>query len=151
AGLIASQRLDAETQSINAAIGNANRADQVVNIAEGGLNEVSGLLTELQGLVTNSANTAGLSDDEKKANQLQIASILQTIDRVASATSFQGKRLLNGSLDYTTSNVAAGVTQYKVNGAKLSNGQSLAVSAIVTKSAQTGGLFLSLAGASLNL
>ena len=71
AGLIASQRLDSETKSLNAAIGNANRADQVVNIAEGGLNEVSGLLTELQGLVTNSANTAGISDDEKKANQRQ--------------------------------------------------------------------------------
>src|SRR4051812_35841189 len=150
AGLIASQRLDAEAKSISAAISNANRADQVVNIAEGGLNEVSGLLTELQGLVTNTANTAGLSDDEKKANQLQIDSILQTIDRVSAATSFQGKRLLNGTLDYQTSSVAAGVTSYKVNGAKLSNGGSLAVQAIVTKSAQQAGLYLSTNGA-LNL
>jgi flagellin len=150
AGLIASQRLDSEAKGINAAIGNANRADQVVNIAEGGLNEVSGLLTELQGLVTNTANSAGLSEDEKKANQLQIDSILQTIDRVSGATAFQGKRLLNGTLDYTTSTVAAGVTSYKVNGAKLSGGAALAVQAIVTKSAQTGGLYLS-TGATLNL
>ena len=150
AGLIASQRLDSETKSLNAAIGNANRADQVVNIAEGGLNEVSGLLTELQGLVTNSANTAGISDDEKKANQLQIDSILQTIDRVSGSTAFQGKRLLNGTLDYNTSGVAAGVASYKVNGAKLSGGAPLAVQAIVTKSAQTGGFYLS-TGATLNL
>jgi flagellin len=150
AGLIAAQRLDSEAKSLNAAIGNANRADQVVNIAEGGLNEVSGLLTELQGLVTNTANSAGLSDDEKKANQLQIDSILQTIDRVSGATAFQGKRLLNGTLDYQTSSVAAGVTAYKVNGAKLSNGGSIAVQALVTKSAQTGGLYLS-TGATLNL
>lgn len=150
AGLIASQRLDSEAKSISAAISNANRADQVVNIAEGGLNEVSGLLTELQGLVTNTANSAGLSDDEKKANQLQIDSILQTIDRVSGATAFQGKKLLNGTLDYTTSSVAAGVSTYKVNGAKLSNGGSLAVQALVTKSAQNAGLFLSTNGA-LNL
>lgn len=150
AGLIASQRLDSEAKSLNQAISNANRADQVVNIAEGGLNEVSGLLTELQGLITNTANSAGLSDDEKKANQLQIDSILQTIDRVSGATSFQGKRLLNGTLDYTTSTVAATVSTYKVNGAKLSNGASLSVQAIVTKSAQSAGLFLS-TGGNLNL
>ena len=150
AGLIASQRLDSEVKGLNAAIGNANRADQVVNIAEGGLNEVSGLLTELQGLVTNSANSAGLSDDEKKANQLQVDSILQTIDRVSGATAFQGKRLLNGTLDYTTTAVAAGVSTYKVNGAKLSGGAPLAVQAIVTKSAQNAGLFLSTNG-NLNL
>ena len=98
AGLIASQRLDAEAKSLNQAIANANRADQVVNIAEGGLNEVSGLLTNLQGLLTSSASKAGLSKEEKDANQLQIDSILQTIDRVASATNFQGIKLLNGNL-----------------------------------------------------
>jgi flagellin len=150
AGLIASQRLDSEVTSLNAAISNANRADQVVNIAEGGLNEVSGLLTQLQGLVTNTANSAGLSDDEKAANQLQIDSILQTIDRVSGATAFQGKRLLNGTLDYQTSGVSSTVDSFKVNGAKLSNGASLNVQALVTKSAQTGGLFLS-TGNTLNL
>ena len=54
AGLIASENLRSELKSTNAAIDNANRADQVVNIAEGGLQEVSGLLTELQGLITAS-------------------------------------------------------------------------------------------------
>ena len=81
AGLIASENLRSELKATNAAIDNANRADQVVNIAEGGLQEVSGLLTELQGLVTASASKAGLSASEKSANQLQIDSILQTIDR----------------------------------------------------------------------
>lgn len=150
AGLIASENLRSEKSSINAAISNSERADQVVNIAEGGLSEVSGLLQELQGLVTNTANNAGLSDSEKKANQLQIDSILQTVDRIAGSTSFQGKRLLNGNLDYTTSNVAAGVTDYRVNGAKLSKGATLGVQAIVTASAQQAGLFLSAGGAALN-
>ena len=59
AGLIASENLKSEITATTAAIGNAERADQVVNIAEGGLQEVSGLLNELQGLLTTSANTAG--------------------------------------------------------------------------------------------
>ena len=82
-------------KALNQAIANADRADQVINIAEGGLQEVSNLLSELQGLITASASGAGLSVEEKQANQLQIDSILQTIDRISSATNFQGIKLLN--------------------------------------------------------
>jgi flagellin len=146
AGLIASEALRAEKSSLNAAVSNAERADQVVNIAEGGLQEVSNLLTELQGLLTASANDAGLSVEEKEANQLQIDSILQTIDRVSGATEFQGTKLLNGNFDYQTTNVASGVTDFAVRGAKL-DGSTLSVDAIVTQSAQQAGLLLSFGGA----
>ena len=148
AGLIASQNLRAEKGSITQAISNAERADQVVNIAEGGLNEISGLLTELQSLVTATANTAGLSVEEKEANQLQIDSILQTIDRVASATSFQGTKLLNGTFDYTVSSVAGAVDNFKVNGAKIEFNGKLDVDVVVTQSAQVGGFLLSFGAAS---
>ena len=142
-GLIASQNLRAEKAALGAAISNAERADQVVNIAEGGLNEVSGLLTDLQALVTATANSAGLSREEKEANQLQIDSILQTIDRVASSTSFQGTRLLNGNFDYTTTNVDGAVSALKVNGAKLEFNGTRDVNVVVTQSAQVGGFLLS--------
>ena len=42
AGLIASENLRSDLKGIDAAINNANRADQVVSIAEGGLQEISG-------------------------------------------------------------------------------------------------------------
>jgi flagellin len=151
AGLIASQNLRAEKASLSSAIKNAERADQVVNIAEGGLNEVSGLLTELQGLLTTTANDAGLSAEEKEANQLQIDSILQTIDRVSSATSFQGKKLLNGNLDYTTTNIDAEVSGFKVNGAKLGFGETRDVEVLVTQSAQVGGVAMQFGGTALDL
>ncbi len=150
AGLIASENLRAEKSALTAAIGNAERADQVVNIAEGGLQEVSSLLTELQGLLTTSSNTAGLSESEKKANQLQIDSILQTIDRVAGATNFQGSKLLNGNMDYQVNAVAASVTDFEVRGAKF-DGESQSVDAIITQSAQQAGLFLSFGAASIDL
>ncbi|MFM9996803.1 MAG: flagellin [Phycisphaerales bacterium] len=150
AGLIASENLRSDMKAIGAAISNAERADQVVNIAEGGLQEVSSLLTELQGLVTATASKAGLSDAEREANQLQIDSILQTIDRIASSTSFQGIKLLNGNFDYKVENVDSGVTDYRVNGAKFS-GDSLAVDVVVTGSAQQAGLFLSFDGAAIDL
>ncbi len=151
AGLIASQNLRAEKASLSAAMKNAERADQVVNIAEGGLAEVSGLLTELQGLLTTTANDAGLSAEEKEANQLQIDSILQTIDRVSSSTAFQGKKLLNGNLDYTTTSVDSEVSGFRVNGAKLGFNETRDVDVLVTQSAQIGGMAMQFAGTALDL
>lgn len=150
AGLIASENLRSEIKSLNSAIGNAERADQVVNIAEGGLQEISGLLTELQGLVTSTANRAGLSAEEKEANQLQIDSILQTIDRIASSTSFQGTKLLNGGFDYQVSSIADGITNFRINSAKF-EGDNLDVNVLVTQSAQQGGLYLSMGGTAIDL
>ncbi len=144
AGLIASENLRSEKAAINSAITNAERAEQVVNVAEGGLQEVSNLLVELQSLVSSTANEAGVSDEEKAANQLQIDSILQTIDRIANSTSFQGEKLLNGNFDYDTSFQTSALTDITVNAAKLSDdGSSLDVTVEVLQSAATADVFLS--------
>ena len=146
-GLIASENLRKDISGINSAIDNADRADQMVNVAEGGLQEVSSLLTELQGQLTTVANTAGLSTEEKEAAQLQVDSILQSIDRISSSTTFEGIKLLNGNFDYAVSGVATTVSDYKINGAKLENNGTRSVEVIVTQSAQRGQLFLSTGGA----
>jgi flagellin len=147
AGLIASENLRAEKTAINSAISNSQRAEQVVNVAEGGLQEVSNMLVELQGLVGATANEAGVSQEERDANQLQIDSILQTIDRIANATSFQGTKLLNGNFDYTVSGQSTSLTDVTVNAAKLSDsGAARAVTVTVLQSAQTGAVFLSTGG-----
>ncbi len=151
AGLIASEALRAEKAAIGAAIGNAERADQVINIAEGGLQEINNLLVELQGLVGQSANEAGLSAEEKEANQLQIDSILQTIDRIASSTSFQGTKLLNGTYDFTVSAQSSFVADLEVNAAKLNHGENREVQVLITQSAQRATLYLSLGGGQLDL
>ncbi len=151
AGLIASEALRSEKEAITAAIGNAERADQVMNIAEGGLQEVNSLLLELQGLVGGSANEAGLSTEEKEANQLQIDSILQTIDRIASSTSFQGSKLLNGNFDFTISGQSAKIDDFSINAAKLEHQKNQTVSVVVTASAQHAGLALSMGTSAVNL
>ncbi len=149
AGLIASENLRAEKSSLTAAIANAERADQFANIAEGGLSEISNLLTDLRGLVTASANTSGISAEEKSANQLQIDSILQTVDRLSEATNFQGIKLLNGNQDFTAGNIDSGVSDYRVNAAKLNFGASQSVTATVATSAQRGTVQLDLSGTTI--
>src|SRR3954466_12467349 len=128
AGLIASENLRAEKAGITQAIDNAGRASNIIGTAEGGLGEVSSLLTELQSLVSRSANPGGLSAEEVSANQLQVDSILNTINRISQATSFQGKKLLNGNYAYTTSGVNS--TQFDnvaINAAKIADGATVNV------------------------
>lgn len=146
AGLIASETLRSEITAIGAAIGNARRADQIISVAEGALQEVNALLIELESLVDQSANKAGLSQEEVAANQLQIDSILDTINRIATSTEFMGKKLLNGSLDYTTSGINTGgstgsaLTHVQINSARLATGGFRDVVVEVAASAQTGQL-----------
>lgn len=102
AGLIASEKLRSDITSIEAAIGNTERANQVIATADSALSEVSSLLNDIRGLVTESANSGALSEDQLNANQLQIDSSLEAINRIAQTTTFQGNNLLDGSLDFTT-------------------------------------------------
>ncbi|HVT89726.1 MAG TPA: flagellin [Tepidisphaeraceae bacterium] len=139
AGLIASENLRSEQVGITTAIDNANRANNIIGTAEGGLSEVSSLLTQLQSLVSQASNSGGLSPEELQANQLQVDSILSTVNRIAQSTAFQGKKLLNGNYDYTTSGIAS--TKFdnvKINSARVPDGGSVNVVVQVTTSAQTG-------------
>lgn len=147
AGLIASENLRSEKAGITQAIDNAGRASNIIGTAEGGLNEVSSLLTEVQSLVGQAANSGGLSTEEVSANQLQVDSILGSINRIAGATAFQGKKLLNGDYAYTTSGAAASAfDSLQVNAAKLPDGQSVSVVIQVANSATVGNLAFSGAG-----
>jgi flagellin len=140
-GLIASQGLKAEQAGTTAAISNAQQADNIIGTADGALGEVSNLLTNLQSLVSSSANTSGLSQSEKDANQLQVDSILSTINRISNSTSFDGTKLLNGNFDYTTSGLAtsSAFTSVSINSSSVA-GTTVAVTVKVVTSAQTGQL-----------
>lgn len=139
AGLIASENLRAEKTGISTAITNAERASNIIGTAEGGLSETSSLLIQLQGLVTETANKGGLSQQEVDANQLQVDSILGTINRISQSTAFQGIKLLNGNYAYTNSQVnAANFGNVRVNAARLPDAAAINVVVAVTQSAQTG-------------
>lgn len=139
AGLIASETLRSEIQGIRAAVDNTSRANNVINTAEGALNEVSSLLLELQGLTLEAANRGALSQQEIEANQLQVDSILNSISRISNTTQFNGIKLLNGSLDYTTSGVTStDIDVVTINAAKLPDNGSQAITVQVTGSAQLG-------------
>lgn len=102
AGLIASEALRSDIVSTEKAISNSERASLVIATADAALGQVSSLLNDVRGLVVEAANSGALSDDEIAANQLQVDSSLEALNRIAQTTSFQGRKLLDGSLDFVT-------------------------------------------------
>jgi flagellin len=107
AGLIASEALNSDIISTQKAISNSERANQVIATADSALGQVSSLLNDIRGLITEAANTGAMSPDQIAANQLQVDSSLDALNRIAQTTSFQGRHLLDGSLDFVTEGAAA--------------------------------------------
>lgn len=102
AGLIASETLRRDITAVGKSITNSERASQLIATADSALSQVSNLLNDVRGLVTEAANSGALSDEQIAANQLQVDSSLEAIDRIAQTTTFQGKAILDGSLDFQT-------------------------------------------------
>lgn len=143
AGLIVSENLRSEIAGVTQAIDNSQRAINVIATAEGALNEVAALLVDIQGLVLEAANTGALSDEEIRANQLQINSAIESITRIANTTTFAGQHLINGALDYVTSGVRTSAIQaLQVQSAQFGTQPYVPVSVSVTASAQRAELQL---------
>lgn len=102
AGLISSEGLRSDIANLNKAISNSQRANNIVQTADGALGQVSTLLNSIKGLIVETANNGGVSQDQIAADQLQIDSALEAINRIALTTTFQGRRLLDGSLGFST-------------------------------------------------
>ena len=137
AGLIVSERLRSEISVVKQAIDNSERAINVIATTEGALNEVQALLTDIQALVVEASNSGAVSDEEIAANQLQIDAAIDSITRIANTTTFAGRKLLNGELDYVTSGInTAQLTDVSVLGAKFGSQPYVGVNVSVSQSAQ---------------
>ena len=137
AGLIASEILGGDIVSTQKAIGNSQMANQMVSTADSALGQVSSMLNDIRGLVEQAANKGAMSADQIAANQLQIDSSLDAINRIAQTTTFQGRKLLDGSLDFITEGTGNfdQVGNLRIHQANLGTTESLAVNASVTAAA----------------
>ena len=138
AGLIASENLRSDITAIGRAISNTDRANQVIATADSALGQVSSLLNDIRGLVTESANSGALSDEQLAANQLQVDSSLEALNRIAQTTTFQGRRLLDGSLDFITSSTDSdfsNITDLNIDQANLGATGSIDVDITVSAAA----------------
>ncbi len=144
AGLIASETLRSEIRAISQGISNSERAINVISTTEGALNEASALLLQLQALLVATANKGALTSEEIAANQLEIDSLLASIDRIANTASFGNRKLLDGSQAYTVSGVdSLDLASVALFSARVPEGGSRTVVVQVTQSAERAQLAIS--------
>ena len=142
AGLIASENLRSDITSITKAISNTDRANEVIATADSALGQVSGLLNDIRGLVTEAANSGASGADQIAANQLQLDQSLKALNQIAQTVTFQGTKLLDGSLDFITQ---AGTNFNKLSGLQIDQANlgatgSLSVDVAVTSAATKASL-----------
>jgi flagellin-like hook-associated protein FlgL len=141
AGLIASEVLRSDIISVQRAVTNSQRANQMIATADSALGQVSSLLNDIRGLVSEAANYGAMSKDQIAANQLQIDSSLEAIDRIANITQFQGRRLLDGNLDFVTVGVDnTKLTDLLVDQANFGNQDEISVAVDIHAQATRGRL-----------
>ena len=94
AGLGISVNLEAQISSYNQASRNAQDGVSVVQTGEGALNQVSNILSRMRELAMESSSD-GIGDTERGYIQKETSALTTEIQRIASATEFNGQKLLN--------------------------------------------------------
>jgi len=96
AGLSISTRMESQIRGLNQAIRNAGDGISLVDTAEGAMDEISNMLQRMRELALQSANGTYTSADRTNLNN-EVQQLKAEIDRIVSTTTFNDKKLLDGS------------------------------------------------------
>ncbi|MGS3150783.1 flagellin [Aeromonas sanarellii] len=96
AGLQISNRLTSQINGLDQGNRNANDGISLAQTAEGAMDEVTGMLQRMRTLAQQSANGSN-SDSDRDALQKEMDQLGAEINRISTATTFAGTKLLDGS------------------------------------------------------
>ena len=96
AGLAISERFTSQIKGLDQSVRNANDAISLAQTAEGALGEVTNNLQRIRELAVQSANATNSASD-RATLQAEVNQLVAEIDRVSTATNFNGIKLLDGT------------------------------------------------------
>ncbi|MFT3858030.1 MAG: flagellin domain-containing protein [Aquabacterium sp.] len=148
AGLAIAERMNAQIKGMNVAARNANDGISLAQTAEGALGKVSDALQRMRELAVQARNASNSSSDKDSLNK-EFLQLSGEINRVLSATTFNGKDILAsgaGALDFqiganttsndlitiSTANMLTDVSITAVTGATVSIGSDANTAALKT-------------------
>ena len=99
AGLAISEKMRAQITGLKAANKNVKDGVSLVQTAEGALQEVHDMLNRMDSLATQSANGTYDNEVDRLNLQKEVNALRSEIDRIADSSNFNGKKLLDGSMD----------------------------------------------------
>lgn len=110
AGLAISDRFTTQIRGLNQAVRNANDGISLAQTAESALSEVSNNLQRIRELAVQSANATNSASD-RQALDAEVQQRLAEIDRISSQTTFNNRKVLDGSFGDAVFQVGANVAE----------------------------------------
>jgi flagellin len=110
AGLAISERMTAQIRGLSQAARNANDGVSLAQTAEGALSQSGALLQRMRELSIQSANSTNSASD-RAALQSEVNQIKDELSRVASTTTFNGLKILDGSFQNQKFQVGANANE----------------------------------------
>ena len=108
AGLAIATRFTTQIKGLNQAVRNANDGISLAQTGEAALGEVTNNLQRIRELAVQSANATNSASDRAALNA-EVQQRVADIDRIASQTSFNGQKILDGSFGTAAFQVGANV------------------------------------------
>jgi len=96
AGLAISEKMRAQVRGLDMAVRNAQDGISMIQTAEGALNETHSIIQRMRELAVQAANDT-LTANDRQVIQLEIDQLKEEVDRIASTTQFNKKKLLDGT------------------------------------------------------
>ena len=124
AGLAISERFNSQIKGLNQAVRNANDAISLSQTAESALAGTTDLLQRARELAVQSANATN-SQTDRTALQAEVTQLVAEIDRIATTTSFNGLKLLDGN--FSNKQFQVGAMANETVGVTIANAKSSAL------------------------
>ncbi|MDK2807591.1 MAG: flagellin [Clostridiales bacterium] len=97
AGLAISEKMRGQIRGLDKASSNSEDSISLVQTAEGGLQESQNILQRMRELSVQASNDTN-TDDDRQQIQNEIDQLTNEVDRIATTTEFNTKKLLDGSI-----------------------------------------------------
>jgi len=133
AGLAISERFQSQITGLNMAQRNANDGISLAQTAEGAMDEITNNLQRIRELAVQSANATNSISDRQALNQ-EVQQRIEEINRIASQTSFNGLKVLDGTFGTQTFQVGA------------NTGETIGVSGLDSRGSQLGSVITQTSG-----
>jgi flagellin len=135
AGLAISTRFQSQISGLNVATRNANDGISLAQTAEGALDEITNNLQRIRELSVQSANATN-SDSDRDALNNEVDQRIQEVNRIASQTSFNGLKVLDGTFGTQAFQVGANA------------GETISIDGLNSKGSELGATISQTAGLS---
>ncbi|MDR1148561.1 MAG: flagellin [Spirochaetaceae bacterium] len=132
-GLAVSEKLRSQIRGLNQASSNAQNGISFIQTTEGYLQESQDIIQRLRELAVQSANGIYTSEDRMQI-QVEVSSLVDEIDRIASHAQFNGLNMLTGRFARENGENAVTASMWLHIGANIDQRERMYIGTITTKS-----------------